>query len=263
MSCEEATELVSQRLFGALGAADERRLQAHLAQCSSCRAEAHASAALWKELGTVDAEVPHERMRARFHAALAAYDARVQATAVDRLFERLWPRRPLFQAALAASLLAIGLVAGHLVPSRATEREIASLRAEIRTVGLVLLDHQSASERLRGVEWARRAQSDARTVDALLETVRHDPSLNVRLAAVQALSGWLDRPRVGTGLADALEREEAPLMQVTLADVLLEGRAEGSTAAVRRVLDRERLDPAVRDHLQMALAETGAALPEA
>jgi hypothetical protein len=186
---------------------------------------------------------------------LAAYEQRPQAAGLERFFERIWPQRPALQGALAAALLVLGVAIGQWSPS-STDREIASLREEVRTVGLVLLGHHSASERLRGVDWARRTDSDARAVAALLETVRYDPSLNVRLAAVDALSGWLDRPQVGIGLTDAFETQESPLMQVTLANVLFEGQVDGSTEAARRMLVRDDLDPSVRDFLRTALDET-------
>jgi predicted anti-sigma-YlaC factor YlaD len=259
MNCEDTTELLSDRLKGALKADDERRLQAHLEACPACRDEADAIVVLWNEMGTLDDDVPHERMRARFHAALAAYEDRNRPGSLDRLIERVWPRRPALQAGIAAVLLAMGVLVGQWLPS-SMDREIAGLREEIRTIGLVLLDHQSAAERLRGVEWARRVES-ARAVDALLETVRYDSNLNVRLAAAEALSNWLDRPQVRAGLTDALERQDAPLMQVTLAEVLLEGNVGGSIAAVERMLERDELDPSVRDYLRAVLRQTGARAP--
>lgn len=209
-----------------------------------------------------DVEPPIDLWPGIAYAVSHAAAGEVRASAFDRVVERIWPRRPALQAGLAAALLALGVVVGKWVPS-STEREIAGLRADVRTLGLALLLHQSASERLLGVEWTGRAEADPRAVDALLETLRHDPSLNVRLAAVEVLGGWLDRPQVGAGLADALEREEAPLLQVTLADVLLEAHVNGSVDAVRRMLGREGLNPSVRDHLRAALEEVGADAPQA
>jgi hypothetical protein len=195
----------------------------------------------------------------RFHAALAAYEERTRASGFDAFLERIWPRRPALQAAFAMVLLLVGVVVGQQLTT--SDGEIEALRAQVRTVGLVLLDHQSAAERLRGVEWARRADSDAQVVEALLETVRHDGNLNVRLAAVDALSDWLDRPQVGAGLTAALGQQDDPLIQVTLASRLLDGGVAGSTDAVTMLLEREELDPLVRDYLSMALEEAGAPAP--
>jgi hypothetical protein len=260
MNCEQTTELLSDRLKGLLSPEDERSLEAHLATCAACREEATAIAELWTGMGELTDEVPHERMRMRFHASLAAYEERMRASGFDAFMERIWPRQPALQAAFAMVLLLVGVVVGQQL-TVTSNGEIESLRAEVRAVGLVLLDHQSAAERLRGVELARGTDSDAQVVEALLETVRRDTNLNVRLAAVEALSDWLDRPQVGAGLTEALAEQEAPLMQVTLASRLLEGGVAGSTAAVTRLLEREGLDPLVRDYLSMALEEAGAGVP--
>jgi hypothetical protein len=50
-------------------------------------------------------------------------------------------------------------------------------------------------------------------------------------------------------------------MQVTLAEVLLEGNVGGSIAAVERMLERDELDPSVRDYLRAVLRQTGARAP--
>ena len=80
MSCEDTTALLLDRFKGLSSAGDERRLEAHLAGCAECRATAESITQIWTgldtELGPLDHVVPHERMRVRFHAALAAYEAR-------------------------------------------------------------------------------------------------------------------------------------------------------------------------------------------
>jgi putative zinc finger protein len=262
MNCEDTTALLFDRLKGLLSAADEQRLEAHLATCADCRGEADAMALLWTTLGSdmaeLDAEVPHERMRARFHAALAAYESR--GSVVERLFAPWRGASPALRAAFAAALVVFGVAIGRSLPSPRDD-EIADLRAEVRTVGLALLDHQSASERLLGVAWAQRAGAEPQAVNALLERLDYDSSESVRLAAVEALRPQLDRPEVVGGLAAALERQSAPLLQVTLANALLETGGADGEAAVRRLLERDDLDPAVRDYLDMTLSSGGAATP--
>jgi hypothetical protein len=255
MNCEDTAGLSSDRLKGLLSPEDAWLLDAHLRTCPACQAEVDALATLWSDLGALEDDVPHERMRARFHAGLAAFAERRGETGFIAFIDSLWPRRPALQAGIALALLVAGFLAGQVLSSR-TNREIDELRAEIRAVGLVLLDHRSAAERLRGVEWARGAIGDARTVDALLRTVRSDPNLNVRLAAIDALGGALDRPDVGVGLTEAFEQQNSPLLQVMLASLLLDGGVAGADEAVRRVLERDELDPLVREYLQSAIDET-------
>jgi putative zinc finger protein len=250
MNCDETTALLTDRLQGALAPDADARLDEHLKSCAACRREAEALATLWADLGA-EVVVPHERMRARFHAALAAYEERAGG-ALERLIELIWPRRPALQAALAAGLLVAGVLIGQrLQPS--SDVEIAALRAEVRTVGLALFDHQSASERLLGVAWARRVEPEPAVVAALLERVEYDSNLNVRLAAVEALRARLDRPDIRSGLSNALARQDAPLVQIAVADALLDGGGADGVAAVRGMLDREQIEPSVRDYLRAAL----------
>ncbi|HET8696072.1 MAG TPA: sigma-70 family RNA polymerase sigma factor [Gammaproteobacteria bacterium] len=139
MNCEHTAALLADRLKGLSSVEDERRLEEHLATCAACREEARSMEALWEDLGTLDAEVPHERMRARFHAALAAYEERSAGNALEQWLERWWPRRPLLQAGLAAATLVIGVLVGERL-ALPRSGEIDALRDDIRVVGLALLE---------------------------------------------------------------------------------------------------------------------------
>ena len=261
MNCEEATPLLMDRLQGNVLPADEERLAAHLELCAACRAEAAALNETWASLGSIDDdEVPHERLRARFHAALAAHEARERKGWTQRLFEQWWPQQPALQIGLAAALALAGVLIGQQLPSP-VDGEVAALRDEVRTVGLALLDHQSASERLLGVQWSRRTAQTPEVVNALLERVQYDTNLSVRLAAIDALRAELDRAGVVDGLAMALRQQESPLLQVALSDALLAAGDGAAIEAVRGALERPDLDPTVREYLQMALDEVGADAP--
>jgi len=257
MSCEDTTELLMDRLKGPISPADEQRLQAHLATCAACAAETATMTSVWDQLGDLDEDVPHERLRARFHAGLAAYEARESRHWTERFLDGWWPKQPALQFGLAATLALAGVLIGRELPSP-VDTEVAALRAEVRTVGLALLDHQSASERLLGVEWSQRTAQTPEVVNALLERVQYDQNLSVRLAAVNALRSGLGRPGVSEGLALALDRQESPLVQVAMTDALLASGSGVGLEAVRGFLDRNGLDPAVREYLQMALSEVDA-----
>lgn len=252
MSCDETPALVIDRLKGLGTPADEQRLAAHLDGCTACRTEAAATEAVWLGLGAAEVEVPSARLRARFHSALAAHDAAVSRPWSERLLANFWPQQPAFAASFVVALVLAGMLVGRLLPS-SVDTEVAALRDEVRTVGLALLDHQSAAERLLGVEWAGRTTQEPEVVNALLERVLYDSNLSVRLAAVEALRAQLAQPGVSAGLASALGRPEAPLLQVALADALLASGDSMAIDAVRAVLGSDELDPAVREYVETAL----------
>jgi hypothetical protein len=249
------------RLQGDISPENEQRLAAHVATCPACRAEVDAMTETWDRLGSLDDErVPHERLRARFHAGLAAYEERESRHWTERVLPRWWPQQPVLQMGLAAALTLVGVLVGQQLPSP-RDAEVAALRDEVRLVGVALLDHQSASQRLLGVQWSRGTSQAPEVIAALLERVEYDSNLSVRLAAVDALRADLDNPNVVAGLAMALERQESPLLQVALTDALLAAE-QPAVEAVRGVLGRAELDPAVREYLQMALSEVGADTPQ-
>lgn len=85
MSCEQLSELLPDYWAGRLTDADRQALEAHLADCPACRAEAESLTSTWQALGALAADEPSAALRGRFDAMLDDWreqeaDAR-QATA--------------------------------------------------------------------------------------------------------------------------------------------------------------------------------------
>jgi hypothetical protein len=286
MNCDEALDLVTESLATPLPRRAAAELEAHLAGCEACRAEAWELRRTWKELERLPEEMPGEEMSARFSAMLAPHLAapcdgwrRATVGAVRRLaargvaglerhLERWLPHRALTQAALAAAALVAGVLlgSGHVSiggmgrggGGAARQTEIAGLRQEVHAlsqlVTLSLLKEDSASERLRGVSFGRASgASDEHVLAALLDTLSHDPDVNVRLAAVDALAPTVGRPPVRDQLLQEVARQPSPMVQIALIDVLL---AHDRAGARRKLLDLggdPALDPTVRDYLRARL----------
>lgn len=261
MNCDRAAEHISDLLKGTLAAEIGDQLRRHLATCEACRDEAASLTDLWQRLGGLDDGVPSGRMRARFYSALAAYERDRVPTPGQRIrsaIEGFWPRTPVLQMGIAGLALLVGVVVGpQLAPAPVDDGAIDALRGELqamnRTVTLSLMEHQSASERLRGIEWSLRGAQDATVQSALLNAVNFDNNVNVRLAAVEVLAGMADRPEVFSSLAEALPQQESSLMQVALAEVLLAVNRTESTPVVEQVLQNPNLEPSVRQRLQASL----------
>ena len=106
--------------------------------------------------------------------------------------------RPALQMAAAVLLLAGGFAAGRGWPNAAHQEarnEVSELRGEVRgmreMVAMSLLQQDSAIERLRGVSWSHQLERPSDQVLAtLLETLQHDPNVNVRLASIDALRAF-------------------------------------------------------------------------
>jgi len=174
-----------------------------------------------------------------------------------------WLRSPLGAVAWSAALVIFGVVLGTRVGNHTTtdrSDEIASMHAEVASmrqlVALSMLQQTSASERLQGVSWSNREDHlDTQVQSALLHTLRYDGSVDVRLAALDALSRHAGQPQIRKGVVDALQEQQSPLVQVALIDQLTEWRDPDATQRLRQFEQTPNLNPAVKQRAEWAIAK--------
>jgi HEAT repeat protein len=147
-------------------------------------------------------------------------------------------------------------------PVPPADPQLAELRSELREmrtmVALSLLRQPSASERLSGITWTGQLdQPGADVASALLDTLKHDPSVNVRLASIDALKRFADLEAVRRGAVDALDSQTAPLVQIALIDFLVEVDVPDAAAVLRRLSGDPLLDAAVRARAARGLDAIG------
>jgi HEAT repeat protein len=267
MKCEQVGELLPDYLQGSLNAEQEGLVEQHLMECAECRDEV----AIWKKLATLPMEKPSEAARERFEAMLAAYQAgRGAKSAAD--LERgnraagwsliNWLRSPFGAVAWSAALLVIGIFAGNYFGGTRSHSsdEIAAMHTELtnmrQLVVLSMLQQQSASERLQGVSFSQReAQLDPQVTSALVHTLRYDGSVDVRLAALDALSRHGSQPQVRKDVQDALQQQQSPLVQVALIDLMLEWRDPDAAQRLRNFAQTPNLNPTVRQRADWAVSK--------
>ncbi|HKY31382.1 MAG TPA: hypothetical protein VJV23_02515 [Candidatus Polarisedimenticolia bacterium] len=270
MSCQDARETLLD-LLQAPQAAVPDGIRAHLEGCPACRQELAEMREIWAALGRMEEETSGDRMRARFHAMLAAESAGARSapragaaeeetrwTSGGRTHRRV--PRPALWAALPAAALLAGLLVGMGMERRLGARsEIEHLRAEMRSmtqaVTLSLLRHQSASERLKGVGLCEATLPDDDLVQALLRVVRDDPVANVRLAALDVLASLPSRPDVRAELVASFPGQDSPPVKAAMAALLLELDGAEAVGAVRSAAADDRLPDSVRRYLMEILAE--------
>jgi len=136
------------------------------------------------------------------------------------------------------------------------------LREELRgmrqMVTLSLLQQQSASERLKGVTSSSQIEQPGReVVSALIETLRNDSNVNVRLASVDALRRFGGRETVRRDVVAALPQQDSPLVQIALIDFLLEAQGPDAAMTLRRIAEDMMFDKAVRARAERGLRQVG------
>ena len=254
MQCEEVREQFADYVIGRLQDSARLQLTEHLHGCPSCRAELDELKTIWMQLDDIPRAEPTAAVRERFEVMLQAYRDGLRRPA------KSW-RLPVLQFLAAAALLILGIGIGyrmHTVP--APIPEMAELRSELyqtkQMVALSLMQQQSATDRLRGVNWSYRLQEpSADVLHALLDTLMHDSNVNVRLATVDALRQFGNQPVVRRGLVDAISQQESPMVQIALIDATVDLRDKESVATLRQLTQDPSADSAVRDRAQKALEQ--------
>ena len=92
-----------------------------------------------------------------------------------------------------------------------------------------------------------------RVVGALLKTLNTDPNVNVRLTTVEALSQFTGYPEVRTGLIKSIAKQESPLVQIALVDIMIELQEKGSVGALKDLLKKQGLNDAVKGKVQQGI----------
>lgn len=270
MNCDDVRDQLPDYWTGAMDEAGKSGMQTHLASCPACRAEAETLGAIWKKLGAIPEERPGRALRARFEATLEAYVQGLRQAErgpstrekLDKWLVGWWPREPVFQFGFAVAFLAVGLLVGYSLTRNSSggSGEVAQLREEVQhtrqLVALSLLQQQSASERLRGVDWSNRiSQPDPQVLSALLHTVNYDQNVNVRLAALDALHPSAANQMVRRGLLESLERQKSPLVQIALIDLLVDIRDKEAANPVKGLMQEAGLNPEVKERADWALKQ--------
>ena len=255
MTCEEARLLIAEELGGMRPPSGE--LNEHLAVCAVCQAEADAIRSTWRQMGELPEPHPSPWLATRFYAALDAYQQGVREK--QSRSWKFWPSRPMWQIAISCGCLAAGLFTGTMLTrTPAASDDVAALRKEMagmrQLVTLSLLQQQSATDRLRGVNWSYRAEpNDVEVLSALLQTITEDPSVNVRLAAIDALGNFRDSSVARRGLLNALSKQDSPMVQIAIIDALSAMRESSAAPTLRQLLTEQNVDENVRKRADEAL----------
>lgn len=223
---------------------------------------------LWQRMGDVPTPAPRPEMRMQFYAMLDSFKQTEAAKTqpvwkqVLESFKQRWSAGLVAQLAYGLVLLSIGVAAGFWLQrpknqNVAYQQRIDTLSVQVQEMRqmmmLSLLENPSATERLRAVGFTKDIpDADSHVIDALLMTLNNDSNVNVRLVTLEALADLAHDARVREGLVQSLNRQESPLVQVALADVMVKLQEKRSLKPLRQLLRQ----PGTNDLVKSKLAQT-------
>ncbi|MEO9513055.1 MAG: HEAT repeat domain-containing protein [Flavobacteriaceae bacterium] len=157
-------------------------------------------------------------------------------------------------------LLGLGLVIGYYMNSSANTNtiEVTASNEETDNVRqkliLTLLEQPSANQRLQGVSEANKVGDvDEMVVKALLQTLNNDSNVNVRLAAIESLTNYVNDPLVRQGLVQSIPNQESPILQITLANLMVALQEKASIEPFKQLLKEKQLDTTVKKKIENSI----------
>jgi len=174
-----------------------------------------------------------------------------------------WPLR----IAAGVLLLLTGFGAGYYwnIDEAPTNQQAGRQNQQVQKMRAALVDQQndyriSAGKRLSAVNLSQRASRkneklDKRITDILSYTMNNDNSVNVRMAATEALFKFRHEASIKQALINGLSEQTDPLMQITLIDMLVKMKAKGSIPEMQKLLVESSTRKIVRKRLQVGIAQ--------
>lgn len=202
---------------------------------------------IWKKLDQLKTPEPSNTMDEEFYKMLSSKKERNHKVpfllnvknALSPLFPDIAPYRLIY----GICVLLIGFGLGYFVKNINISETISFSNSDTDRVreklAIILLEQPSASYRLEGVYETDKLKSiDEKVINALLKTLNNDSNVNVRLAAITSLSKFSDNPSVREGLIQAITKQDAPILQVTLADLMVSLQEKTSIRQLKLLLSQ-------------------------
>ena len=221
-------------------------------------------AELRQQMDEVGVPEPGSAMGERFYRMLGEEKERM-AQKKHAVFTVLQPIRSLLNTGFlpklsyAAIILLVGFVLGHWVlPDRQFQSEAGLLMEEVQSMkkmmALTLFEQSTASDRLKAVYYTSElSQPDNMLLGALLKTLNHDPSVNVRLASLEALEPHMDDPAVRAGLIRSISNQDSPLLQMAIAEIMIKAQEKEAVPEMEKLLQRKDLNDIVAEKLKESI----------
>ncbi|MEM7484062.1 MAG: HEAT repeat domain-containing protein [Bacteroidota bacterium] len=214
----------------------------------------------WKMVDMLNAPEPSEKMDQAFFSMLSNETANTKKkTGLAVFLEAL---ATIFKPQLAYGLLLLGLGLGIGYYINAPQDDINKntivVNEETESIRqklvLTLLEQPSANQRLQGVSEANKIENvDEAVVKALLQTLNGDSNVNVRLAAIESLTNYVDNPIVRQGLVQSIPNQESPMVQVTLANLMVALQEKTSVEPFKQLLKQKELDTTVKKKIKNSI----------
>jgi hypothetical protein len=161
--------------------------------------------------------------------------------------------------AFSVALIVAGFTGGYLFTRNDTnDSDVKLLTAQVaelkETMMLSLLEKESATDRLKAVSLSTEmSQVSQKVTTALFQTLNNDPNVNVRLAALEAITPYSNDGKVREQLIRSIGQQESPMVQMAMAELMGMLQEKKSVREFEKILKNERTPIEVRNKIKESI----------
>jgi hypothetical protein len=254
MEANTVNELIARYNEGLADPVEIRQIEQLLESGEIQLTQLHELEKLDEQLQSIQVPVPSMTMDHTFYARLAE-----EKKLVPGKLSFAWPEwNVLFpRLALAASLLLAGFAGGYFLqkPGGADVHELSQQVGDLKEMMMLsLLEKESATDRLKAVNLTSDMGKVSRKVtEALFKTLNEDENANVRLAALDALAPYAKDSEVRTELIKSIAIQDSPLVQVALAELMVQIQARKSVSELQKLLQNKNTPKEVKSKIEKSI----------
>lgn len=243
MKCNEVKINLPEYIDGKQDETTSVLVSKHLKTCDSCR-KLHNELKSFLQFTDSFPEIePPEGMKEEF-LEMADLDSSPMGRTI---------RIPVWTKVAAMIFIVFGtFIIGYFTGSKKSEvselkTEMGQLKQEVLLAGL---RDYSGPQKIEAVYSLKTAGvADETLVSALVHTMNTDKNVNVRLAAINALSEMMDKnENIKTDLIHSLSVQENPLLQISLIQVLTESGVKEAKDEIESISNNENTNKEVRNY---------------
>ncbi|MBS1680513.1 MAG: HEAT repeat domain-containing protein [Bacteroidetes bacterium] len=196
---------------------------------------------------------PSQELDNRFYEMLAkeVQEKKLAYTSRPWSFMESW----FAKTSVGLALVTVGLISGIFVQKfNGSDEDVKVLAREVTDLKemmmISMLEKESATDRLKAVSLSEEITGPSKKVtDALFKTLNSDPSVNVRLAALDALHNYAKSSAVREGLVRSITNQDSPLVQVALAELMATLQEKSSVQELKKIMEQKTTPKEVKERI--------------
>ena len=246
MKCEEVKIFLPEYIDGRLDEAATEAIRSHLGSCARCNELFNELHSFLSFTDQFPEEVPPFGMKTEF---MELIDNEMPQRAKRIFMMPGW----LKVAAIVIAILATYSTGYYLGSEKGRgqnqQLEVALNQTKQQVLLTGLLDLTGPQKIGEVYKISQSGQSGDRMVDALVYAMNSEKNINVRLAAINALSGMINKNhRVKNELIHSLSLQDNSLLQISLIQVLTESGVKEARDEIESLVQRGTTDERVKTY---------------